>query len=245
MTSGLQPSVLASASPPGTSPTRPEGPERERLIRRATRLAWLSLGWMTLEGAVAVSAAVIAGSAALLAFGVDSAVEAMASVIVIWRFTGHRGLSQAAEAPAQRLVAISFFLLAVYVAQDALRALINGEHPSNSPVGIALCVASVIVMPWLAAANRRVGNELGSAATAGEGSQNQLCAYMAAAVLVGLVANSAFGLWWLDGVVALAIAALAVRESIEAWRGETCTCGAGAPPSYRVTAGEPLRLADQ
>jgi divalent metal cation (Fe/Co/Zn/Cd) transporter len=231
MTTGTQPWALATGSPTGDSTTLLDGPERGRLIRRATQLAWLSLGWMTLEGAVAVTAAVVAGSAALLAFGVDSAVEGMASVIVIWRFTGHRGLSEAAETRAQRLVAISFFLLAAYVAQDAIRYLINGEHPSGSPVGIALCLASVIVMPLLAAANRRLGERLGSAATAGEGAQNQLCAYMAAAVLVGLLANSLFGLWWLDGAVALGIAAFAVREGTETWRGEMCTCATGATPA--------------
>ena len=121
--------------------------ERDRLIRRAKALSWLSLAYMTAEGAIAVTAAILAGSVALLGFGLDSAIEALASVIVIWRFTGSRRLSKDAERHAERLVAISFFLLAPYIAQDATRALIAGEHPHASWVGIGLAISSIIVMP--------------------------------------------------------------------------------------------------
>jgi divalent metal cation (Fe/Co/Zn/Cd) transporter len=210
-------------APPAAAPHRHSG-ERDRLIRRAKALAWLSLAWMTVEGAVAITAALIAGSVALLGFGIDSAIEGLASLIVIWRFTGSRRLSEAAERQAQKAVAVSFFLLAPYIAQDALRALNNGDRPSTSWVGIALSVSSIVVMPLLGRAKQRVGERLESGATAAEGAQNLLCAYMAAGVLVGLVANAALSWWWLDPIIALGIAAIAVREGREAWAGEGCAC---------------------
>jgi divalent metal cation (Fe/Co/Zn/Cd) transporter len=194
--------------------------ERDRLIRQAKALAWLSLGWMLLEGAVAIVAALIAGSVALLGFGLDSAIEALASVIVIWRFTGGRRLSSDAEDRARKLVAVSFFLLAPYIAEEALRTMIGGDHPATSWIGIGLSIASIAVMPVLGRTKQRIGDRLGSPATAGEGRQNMLCAYLAAAVLSGLVLNAAFGLWWADPAAALAIAALAVHEGFETWRGE-------------------------
>jgi divalent metal cation (Fe/Co/Zn/Cd) transporter len=177
---------------------------------------------MTMEGAVGIGAALAAGSVALLGFGLDSVIEALASVIVIWRFTGARRLSQHAEQRAQRLVAVSLFLLAPYVAQDAIRTLIASDHPSVSPVGIGLSISSLVLMPLLGRAKQRIGERLGSAATAGEGTQNVLCAYLAGGVLAGLVLNAAFGVWWADPVVALAIAALAAGEGRETWRGEGC-----------------------
>jgi divalent metal cation (Fe/Co/Zn/Cd) transporter len=198
--------------------------ERDRLIGRAKALSGLSLAWMTVEGAVAIAAALMAGSVALLGFGIDSAIEGVASVIVIWRFTGARRVSEEAERRAQKAVAISFFLLAPYIAQDAIRALFAGQHASTSWVGIGLSVGSIIAMPLLGRAKQRVGERLRSAATSGEGAQNLLCAYMAAGVLVGLAANSVLGWWWVDPVVALVIAAVAVREGREAWAGEGCAC---------------------
>ena len=187
---------------------------------RVRTLSWISLGWMTVEGAVAIIAAAAAGSVALLAFGIDSAIEACAALIVIWRFSGSRLASETAERRAQRLVAVSFFLLAPYVAQDAIRTLLAGEHPSTSRVGIALALASIVVMPLLGGAKQRLGRELDSRATVGEGAQNLLCAYMAAGVLVGLLANTVLGAWWLDPLIGLAIAALAVHEGIEALEDE-------------------------
>lgn len=183
---------------------------------------------MTVEGALGIVAALSAGSVALLGFGIDSGIEGLASVIVLWRFTGGRRLSEQAETRAQRLVGLSFFLLAPYIAQDAIRTLISGSRPSISWVGIGLTVSSLILMPLLAAAKRRVGRRLGSAATIGEGAQNLLCAYMAVGVLAGLALNAAFGLWWVDPAVGLGIAALAVREGRELWEGEGCAC-AGHP----------------
>jgi divalent metal cation (Fe/Co/Zn/Cd) transporter len=177
---------------------------------------------MTVEGAVGITAALAAGSIALLGFGLDSVIEAFASVIVIWRFSGERRLSDDSETRARQLVAISFFLLAPYLAQDAIRTLIAGDHASVSPVGIGLSISSLVLMPLLGHAQQHVGAGLGSAATAGEGAQNMLCAYLAAGVLVGLVLNAAFGAWWADPVVALAIAVLAVSEGFQTWRGEGC-----------------------
>jgi divalent metal cation (Fe/Co/Zn/Cd) transporter len=193
-----------------------------RRARRARLLSWLSLGYMAVEGTVAIAAAAAAGSVALLGFGLDSVIEGLASVIVIWRFTGSRTLSESAEARARKAVAVTFFLLAPYVAGDAIIALLSGTPSATSGVGIALSAASVIVMPLLGVAKRRLGTRLDSGATSGEGTQNVLCAYQAAGVLVGLLANSLLGWWWLDPVVGLGIAALAVREGRDAWRGRDC-----------------------
>ncbi len=209
-----------------TRPERPGPEERDRLIRCARSLSWLSLGYMTAEGAIAIIAAILAGSVALLGFGLDSVIEALASVIVIWRFTGSRRLSEDAERRAERLVAVTFFLLAPYIAQDAIRALIVGEHPHTSWLGIGLSIASIVVMPLLGQAKQRIGQRLGSGATAGEGAQNLVCAYLAAGVLASLVLNVALGWWWVDPAVALGIAGLAIKEGREAWAGDGCACAA-------------------
>lgn len=210
-----------SLSSPTTQPVLEQGsPAWQRQARLARLLSWLSLFYMAAEGTIAVAAALIAGSVALLGFGLDSVIEGLASIIIVWRFTGTRTLSQTAERRAQKAVAVTFFLLAPYIAIDALHALITAEHAQTSWLGIGLSVASLIVMPLLGIAKKRIGAQLDSGATIGEGVQNILCAYLAAAVLVGLLANAVFGLWWLDPVVALGIAALAVHEGREAWEGE-------------------------
>jgi divalent metal cation (Fe/Co/Zn/Cd) transporter len=170
----------------------------EQLAGRVKLLSRLSLLWMTVEGAVAIAAGIAAGSIALIGFGLDSAIEGFASVIIIWRFTGHRVFSHAAEQRAQKLVAVQFFLLAPYVAFEASKSLLGGEHPEVSWVGIGLAVGSVIFMPMLGIAKQRLADQLGSAATAGEGRQNILCAYLAGALLVGLLGNAVAGAWWLD-----------------------------------------------
>lgn len=194
----------------------------EQLARRVRLLSWLSLAWMTVEGAVAILAGLAAGSIALIGFGLDSAIEGFASVIIIWRFTGHRMFSHAAEQRAQKLVAVQFFVLAPYVGVESVRALVTGERPDETLVGILLATGSVIFMPLLGIAKQRLADQLGSAATKGEGRQNMLCAYLAGALLVGLLGNALVGAWWLDAVVGLLIAAVAVREGLEAWRGEGC-----------------------
>jgi divalent metal cation (Fe/Co/Zn/Cd) transporter len=193
-----------------------------RLARRAKWLSWTSLAYMALEGLVAVVAGIAAGSIALIGFGIDSAIEGFASVIIAWRFTGRRTLSHQAEERAQKLVALQFFILAPYVAIEAVRALVNGSHPDESIVGIALAASSLIVMPLLGRAKQRIGGRIGSSATASEGKQNLLCAYLAAALLVGLLGNALVGAWWLDPAVALLIAYVAVQEGREAWRGDAC-----------------------
>jgi divalent metal cation (Fe/Co/Zn/Cd) transporter len=218
------------------SPGWVSGGERDRLVRRAKALSWLSLAWMTVEGAVAITAALVAGSVALLGFGLDSVIEALASVIVIWRFTGERHLSDHAEQRAQLLVAISFFLLAPYVAQDAIRSLIAGDHPSISWVGIGLSISSLVLMPLLGRAKQSIGGQLGSGATAGEGAQNLLCAYLAAGVLTGLILNAALGWWWADPVIALGIAGLAIKEGRETWRGEGCCAPSSSATSTTCDA---------
>ncbi|MGE5293092.1 MAG: cation transporter [Micromonosporaceae bacterium] len=177
---------------------------------------------MTAEGALGLAAGIMAGSVALIGWALSSAVEGLASVIVIWRFTGSRTHSPTAERQAQRAVAVSFWLLAPYVAVESLRDLLTGHRPETTALGLAVTAASLVVMPLLGRAKHRLGARLGSAATAGEGSQNLLCAYLAAAVLIGLAANTLFGAWWLDPVVGLAVSAVAVREGREAWRGEDC-----------------------
>jgi len=198
------------------------GTERQRLVRRAQFLAWSSLAWMTLEGVIAVVAGVLAGSIALVGFGIDSAIEGIASVIIIWRFWGTRAHSTRAERRAQQLVATSFWLLAPYIAIEAVRTLVTGDEPSVSWVGIGLAVGSLVLMPLFGIAKQRVGRRLGSAATTGEGTQNILCAYMSVALLAGLLANAVAGWWWADPLAALAIAAIAVREGQKTWRGDDC-----------------------
>jgi divalent metal cation (Fe/Co/Zn/Cd) transporter len=205
-----------------------------RLARRARVLSWLSLGYMSLEGAVAIVAGVLAGSVALIGFGIDSAIEGFASLVIIWRFSGHRLLSEHAEQRAQRLVAIQFFLLAPYITFEAIKALVAGEHPEASPLGIALSLTSLAVMPYLGRAKQRIGEAMGSVATKGEGQQNMLCAYLSAALLVGLAGNAVAGLWWLDPAVGLLIGGVALKEGIEAWQGEGCCAPAalsGEPPT--------------
>jgi divalent metal cation (Fe/Co/Zn/Cd) transporter len=146
-------------------------------------------------------------------------------VIIIWRFTGSRVLSESAEQRAQKLVAVQFFLLAPYVAFESVRALAGAEHPDVSVLGMTLAVWSLITMPLLGVAKQRIAEQIGSAATKGEGRQNVLCAYLAGALLIGLAGNAIAGVWWLDPVVGLLIAAVAVKEGAEAWRGDGCCVG--------------------
>jgi divalent metal cation (Fe/Co/Zn/Cd) transporter len=228
--------VELTLAPPARRPVAAISPERYRkLARRVKLLSWLSLGAMSVEGGVALVAGVMAGSIALVGFGLDSAIEGFASVIIIWRFTGSRVMSETAEHRAQQLVAVQFFLLAPYVAFESARALVGGEHADVSVLGMALAVWSLITMPLLGIAKQRIAEQIGSAATKGEGRQNVLCAYLAGALLVGLVGNAVAGAWWLDPAVGLLIAAVAVKEGAEAWRGDGCCVGS---PLDGYSAGE-------
>jgi divalent metal cation (Fe/Co/Zn/Cd) transporter len=195
----------------------------QRAARAARWLAWASLAWMCTEGAVGLWQGLAAGSAALTGWALGSAVEGLASVIVIWRFTGTRTLSETAERRARRAVAVSFWLLAPYIAAESARDLAVGRHAGATVIGIALTAAALLEMPLLGRAKHKLAARLGSAATAGEGTQNYLCAAQAAAVLAGLAVTAAWAAgWWADPVIGLGIAAVAVREGIRSWRGDDC-----------------------
>jgi divalent metal cation (Fe/Co/Zn/Cd) transporter len=200
----------------------PAPAERENLERRARLLAWGGIGWHIVEFAIAIAAGLAASSIALIGFGADSLIEALAGAVVLWLFTGNRRGSHTAERLAQQLIAASFFLLAAYVGVEALRTLAGGGHPKPSWVGIGLAAFTAPTMPLLAHAKRRIGSQLHSAATVKEASQTQLCAYLSIALLLGLGANALAGWWWADPITALVIAAVAIKEGRESWRGEGC-----------------------
>jgi divalent metal cation (Fe/Co/Zn/Cd) transporter len=189
---------------------------------------------MTLEGALGVIAGIEANSISVLTWAASSAVEGLASVIVIWRFSGRRTLSEHSERRAQRWVAASFFLLAPYLLYEAVHRLITGTQAEATLFAIALTASSVVLMPALGWAKLRLGRRLDSGATAGEGVQNLLCATQAAAALVALLAAGA-GVAFVDPLAALVIAGIAIKEGVELWRGEDCACnsvpGLDAAPS--------------
>ena len=188
----------------------------------ARALWWVSLAWMTAEGVLGLVAGLQSGSISLLGWALGSAIEGLVSVIVIWRFTGTRTLSETAEGRAQKAVAVSFFLLAPYLAIEALRDLAGAHLAQTSTLGVVVTAVSLVFMPALGVAKKRLGTTLRSGATAGEGAQNLLCAAQAAAVLIGLAATAAFAWTWVDPVIALLLAAWAIREGTQAWRGEDC-----------------------
>jgi divalent metal cation (Fe/Co/Zn/Cd) transporter len=194
-----------------------------RAARLARWLAWVSLAWMCTEGAVGLWQGITAGSIALTGWALGSAVEGLASVIVIWRFTGTRTLSETAERRAQRAVAVSFWLLAPYVAAESVRELAVGHHAETTVIGMVLTAVALLEMPLLGRTKHKLAARLGSAATAGEGTQNYLCGAQAAAVLAGLAVTAAWpGGWWIDPVIGLGIAAAAVREGAGSWLGDDC-----------------------
>jgi len=210
---------------PLTVPVLAAGPasaERARLERRTRLLAWAGIGWHIIEFAIALAAGLAAGSIALIGFGADSLIEALAGGVVLWLFSGRRRGSSSAERRAQQLIALSFFLLAGYVSVEALRTFVNVDHPAASWVGIGLAAFTAATMPLLAYAKRGLGNQLHSAATVKEAAQTQLCAYLSIALLLGLGANALAGWWWADPLTALFISAVALKEGRESWRGEGC-----------------------
>jgi divalent metal cation (Fe/Co/Zn/Cd) transporter len=210
----------------GKPPDKDRLAERTKLVRQAKLLAWLGVGWHGIEAAIAVGAGLVAGSIALVGFGADSLIESVAGVVLLWRFAASRAASEAAEQRAQKLIALSFYTIAAYVGFEALRTFIAAEQPEASWVGIGLAAFTLVTMPPLALAKGRIGEKLGSSATKSEGQQNMLCAYLSAALLVGLGANALFGLWWADPITALLIAGVAVKEGRESWRGESCCTAA-------------------
>jgi divalent metal cation (Fe/Co/Zn/Cd) transporter len=219
--------VTEAALPTLTRASAPSVARDEAWLRaaRLTRLlSWLSLAWLGIEGSVAIIAGVMSGSVALVAFGLDSAIEGVASIVIIWRFSRSRLFSDAAERRAQFLVALQFFILAPFIAYEAIEKLLGAGGIETSWLGIGLTAATLAICQPLGLAKRRLGAKLDSRATVGEGTQNLLCGYLAIAVLGGLLANALFGIWWLDPIVALGIAAVAVREGRAALRGDGCSC---------------------
>lgn len=196
--------------------------DRTRLGRRAQLLAAASVSYNAIEAAIAIAAGVLAGSVALIGFGLDSIVEVSSGLIILWQF--RHPLPESRERTALRLMALSFFALAAYVSVESVRALVGGHDPDPSTVGIALAAASLVIMPFLSWAQRRTGRALGSNAVVADSTQTLLCTYLSAVLLVGLVLNATLGWSWADPVAGLVIAAVAVREGLEAWRGEGC-CG--------------------
>jgi divalent metal cation (Fe/Co/Zn/Cd) transporter len=196
----------------------PTPERRSLLVRRAQLLAGGSVAYNVVEGIVAIASGTVAGSSALISFGLDSAVEVASGLVILWQFR-HR-LPESRERRAQQLIAIAFFALAAYVVYDSLVTLVTGEHVRVSIVGIVLAVASLAIMPVLSWAKRRTGRELNSGAVVADSVQTLLCTYLSAILLVGLLGNALFGWWWLDPIAALVIAAIAVREGIETWNGD-------------------------
>jgi divalent metal cation (Fe/Co/Zn/Cd) transporter len=195
--------------------------DRRAVLRRRIRLlVAATITYNVVEAIVAITAGTIASSIALIGFGLDSVIEVSSAAAVAWQFAGPD--HERRERVALRVIAWSFFALAAYVTVEALRALVGGHEPERSDVGIALVAVSVVIMPFLSWAQRRAGRELGSASAVADSKQTLLCTYLSAGVLAGLVLNAAFGWWWADPVVALGLAAVAVREGRAALRGETC-----------------------
>jgi len=204
------------------------GADRGRLGRRAQLLAATSVTYNAIEAVIAVSAGLVAGSVALVGFGLDSVVEVSSGLIIVWQF--RHSLPETRERQALRLIAVSFFALAAYVTAESVRALFDNGQADPSPIGIGLAAASLVVMPFLALAQRRTGRQLGSNAVFADGTQTLLCTYLSAVLLVGLVLNATLGWSWADPMAGLVIAAVAIREGRQAWRGEGCCAPAGPGP---------------
>lgn len=201
----------------------PAGDRRRILGKRAQLLAGASVSYNLVEAVVSIAAGVVAGSIALVGFGMDSVVEVSSGVVILWQFR-HR-LPETRERQALRLIALSFFALAGYVTVESLRNLLGAGEVAPSPVGIGIATASLIVMPFLSWAQRRTGRELGSGSVVADSKQTLLCTYLSAVLLIGLVLNATLGWGWADPLAGLVIAGVAAREGLQAWRGESCGCG--------------------
>ena len=207
-----------------TPTTRAEAVTRQKWLTAAT------IGWNSVEGVVAIAAGVAAGSASLIGFGLDSGIEVSAAVILAWRLVQERrtGCKQEADKRAQRLIAVSFAALALYVGVESVRDLVLAHRPEESPAGIAIAALSLVVMPMLARAKRRLAPVIGSRAVEAEATQTVLCALMSGGLLLGLGANATLGWWWADPLAGLFIASLAAYETVNVWRADsledTC-CG--------------------
>jgi divalent metal cation (Fe/Co/Zn/Cd) transporter len=213
------PTCIARATPPG---------QRRAHVNRGLVLAGLTVGWNVAEGLIAITAGVIAGSVALIGFGMDSFVEVLSGLVVLWRLLAERRgrlTSEVAERRAVKLIALSFFALAAFVVVESGRDLLAGERPEASALGLAITAVSIVVMPLLAWQKRRLSRSMGSEALRADSVQTSLCVYLSATVFIGLAANALLGWWWADGVAALLIAAVAVREGVTTWTtGDLCDC---------------------
>ena len=202
---------------------------RGQVLSHALRLEYLTVGWNLVEGTVAVAAALAAGSVALLGFGIDSFVESASGAILIWRLLAERRAAdpeavERLDRQAHRLVGLSLFLLAAYVAVDSGLALWNRERPEASPVGMVLTVVSMLTMVWLARAKRLAAAGLGSHALEADAFQTTACFWLSVITLAGISLNAAFGWWWADPAAALGMTVLLIREGTEAWKGDDCGC---------------------
>lgn len=192
----------------------------ETLRRQAVRLEYFTVGWNLTEAVVALIAGVLAGSIALISFGLDSIIELISGLALLWRFRQRGDLEAAAETQALRIVGFTFFALAAYVTYESIRDLRLAERPAESLVGIVLAALSLVVMPLLGYRKRRVAVQLGSRALAADGMETYLCSYLSLTLLLGLGLNAWAGWWWADPVAALAMVPFMLREGLEAWRGD-------------------------
>lgn len=207
-----------------TSP-RPTDDRRHTLQRRIKWIVTATIAYNLIEAVVAITAGTVASSAALIGFGLDSTIEVLSAAAVAWQFT--RRDPERWEKGTLRVIAVAFFALAAYVTATSVLALVGQVDVQHSTVGIVLTALSVVIMPFLSLAERRAGRELGSATAVADSKQTLICTYLSAAVLVGLIVNSLFGWWWADAIAGLVIAAFAIREGIEAWRGDACATSVG------------------
>lgn len=203
----------------------PTDHRRHVLQRRIRWIVFATIGYNMVEAIVAITAGTIASSAALVGFGLDSTIEVLSAAAVAWQFT--RRDPERWEKGTLRVIAIAFFALAAYVTASSLIALVARVEAEHSPVGIAITALSVVIMPFLSLAERRAGRELGSATAIADSKQTLICTYLSGAVLIGLVLNSLFGWWWVDAIAGLVIAVFAMREGLEAWRGDACATSVG------------------
>jgi divalent metal cation (Fe/Co/Zn/Cd) transporter len=211
---------MHSASTPVDSTTQ----DRSAAVARGQRLEYLTIAWNGFEAAVALISGVIAGSVALIGFGLDSVIETTSAVVLLWRLRSDRETQQRerSELLARRLVSVCFLLLAAYVTMESVHALWTRERAARSVAGILIAVAAVIVMPLLARAKRRVAVELGSRAMHSDSRQADFCAYLSAILLGGLLLNTLFGWWWADPVAALVMVPIIAREGVQGLRGRAC-----------------------
>ena len=203
------------------APAGPIGQRRALLSRRIRLLVAATITYNVIEAVIAITAGTAANSTALIGFGLDSVIEVSSAAAVAWQFAGRD--PGAREKTALRIIAVSFFALAAFVVVDAASTLVSGHEPERSPVGIVLAAFSLLIMPIVSLVQRRSGLGLGSQSVVADSKQTLLCTSMSAALLVGLLANALLGWWWADPVAGLAIAALALREGIAAWRGDVCS----------------------